>query len=298
MTERERGILLLCAELSDGLKPLSTARLRRLKGVVRAAGPLKGDPEREITEEDLSSIGCREEAAKEIMALLSRGEALERYLALGREYGIRPLTICSSRYPARLRSKLGDAAPPVLYCKGDLSLLSRPAVSLVGSRELPPDGIAFARRVGELAAREGFGLVSGNARGADQTAQEACLAAGGAVISVVADELFSHVLDDRNVLWLCETGWQLGFSSARAFGRNRLIHALGEKTLVAGSGLRGGTFSGTAENLRHGWSPVFIRPDAGPGAKRLLDLGADPCPEEPESLAALTGSRVCFLEKG
>lgn len=295
MTEAERGILLLCAELSDGLRPLSTARLRSLKSLVQAAGPIPGDPDRNVTKEDLSAMGCREEAAGEILSLLSRGEALERYLALGREYGIRPITLLSSAYPSKLRAKLGQTTPPVLFYKGDLSLLTRPAVSLVGSRELPAHCAAFAARIGELAAREELVLISGNAHGADQTAQNACLAAGGAVISVVADELFAHVRDDRQILWLCETGWQLSFSAARAGSRNRLIHALGEKTFVACSGLHGGTFSGTSENLRHGWSPVFIPPEAGPGARRLVDLGANPCPYSPESLEELTEAAISFF---
>ncbi len=295
MTQVERGVLLLCAELSDGLRPLSTARLRQLKSVVRAAGPAGEDPDRELRMEDLTAIGCREEAAREILALLSREEALARYLSVGREYGIEPLTIRSEAYPARLRARLGDSAPPVLFFRGDRSLLDRPAISLVGSRSLRPDGAAFARRVGELAAREGFVLVSGNARGADQTAQSACLSAGGAVISVVSDELFNHNREDGRILWLCELGWQLPFSAVRARSRNRVIHALGQKTVVAQTGLHGGTFAGTEENLRHGWSPVFLRRDGTAGAERLLELGAIPCPEDPASLSSLTDPRLRFL---
>ena len=295
MTEQERGILLLCAELSDGLRPLSTARLRQLRSAVRAAGPSGEDPDRELKKEDLTAIGCREAAAEEIFALLSRGEALERYLTLGREYGIYPLTLRSPAYPARLRARLGDGAPPVLFCRGDCSLLNLPAVALVGSRDLRRDGAAFARRIGELAAAEGFVLVSGNACGADQAAQKACLAAGGAVISVVSDELFGHAQEGGRILWLCELGWQLPFSAIRARSRNRVIHALAEKTFVAQSGLHGGTFAGTEENLRRGWSPVFLRRDGSPGAERLIELGANVCPEELSSIAALTDPRLRFL---
>ena len=295
MTEPERGILLLCAELSDGLRPLSTARLRRLSLLVRAQTHRPGQPEKEITAEDLMSMGCREEAAREIVALLSRQQALERYLQLAAERGIRPLTLRSPCYPRRLRELLADDAPPVLFYKGELSLLSRPAVSVVGSRDLREDSRDFACRLGTLAAREGLVLVSGNARGADRTAQDACLKAGGAVICVVGDELYPHEEEQGRILWLCERGWQLPFSAARARSRNRLIHALGEKTLVVQTGLSGGTFSGTEENLRHGWSPVFLRRDGSPGADRLLDLGAGACPEQLQSLSALTDGRIRFF---
>lgn len=161
-------------------------------------------------------------------------------------------------------------------------------MALVGSRELTASGRAFARRVGELAAREGYVLISGNARGADQCAQEACLAAGGAVLAVLPDSLAEHKPEGEGVLYLCRDGWSLPFAPYRALDRNRMIHALGEKTLAAQSRLTGGTWSGSEENLRRGWSPLFVNEEGGPGCAQLITLGANPvrlC--ELESLASL-----------
>ena len=103
------------------------------------------------------------------------------------------------------------------------------------------------------AAEEGLTLVSGNARGADRTAQEACLAAGGRVISIVADEL-SKQARRRNLLYLSEDDFDGAFSTQRALSRNRCIHALGRMVFVAQSDFgHGGTWDGTVKNLRFGW---------------------------------------------
>ena len=132
----------------------------------------------------------------------------------------------------------------------------------------------FAAQVGYQAARQGYVLISGNARGADSIAQNACLEAGGQVISVVADEL-AEKRGSSHVLYVSLEGFDLPFTPARALSRNRVIHALGEKTLVAqcAAGM-GGTWDGTVRNLHAGWSPVFCFPDGSEAVQRLIQLGA------------------------
>lgn len=274
MTAAERGFLLLCAELGDGRKPLTPAQFRALRAGVLAGTRAEGNAERALTLDDLRALGCEPSFAERVLDLLGRERELDRYLSVAEELGIRPLTRVSPQYPSRLR-RLGDAAPAVLFCRGALSLLERPAVALVGSRELSPAGERFARKVGALAAAEGFVLVSGNARGADRTAQDACLAAGGSVLAVLPDGLHEHAPDSARICYLCEWGWHLPMVGYRALERNRLIHALGEKTLVAQSHLNGGTWSGSEENLRRGWSPLFVHDDGSPGCAALISLGAN-----------------------
>lgn len=289
-------MLLLCADLGDGQKPLTPAQFRRLRVHVLARPEGEAPTERTLEEADLRALGLEASFARRVTALLDREAALDAYLRVGRELDVSPVTRVSPHYPARLRV-LGQDAPTVLFCRGDSSLLQRPAVALVGSRELTEAGRTFARRVGELAALEGFVLVSGNARGADQTAQEACLAAGGAVISVLPDSLADHDPAGERILFVSEQGWHLPIAPYRALDRNRLIHALGEKTLAAQSRLTGGTWSGSLENLRRGWSPLFVNEAGGPGCARLIALGANPVRLETlDSLRALTPAQLPLTE--
>ena len=231
--------------------------------------------DRELTQADLVAIGCHAALAARIIRLLEETELLEWYLAKGKKAGCNVITRLSDRYPGKLRTCLGPDAPATLWAKGNTTLLEKPKIALVGSRDLFPDNLAFAVEVGKQAALQGYTLVSGNARGADKTAQEACLANGGSVISVVADALETHARKRDTILYLSEEGFDLPFSAVRALSRNRVIHALGEKTFVAQSAChRGGTWDGTVKNLQHDWSPVFCFDDHSQATTLLCQQGA------------------------
>lgn len=275
MNPREAGFLLLASKLGNPeRKPLTTAQLRTLgQRVKMMPSPVE---ERELERGDLTYLGYSLEMAERIAALLDEEELLRHYLRRGGKLGCEPLCRVNGRYPRALNDKLGLDAPGCLWAKGDLSILDTPMVSLVGSRELGEPNREFAAEVGRQAALQGYTLVSGNARGADKTAQNACLASGGRVISIVADELAKQPLRER-VLYLSEDGFDEPFSAQRALSRNRCIHAMGQKTFVAQCGYQsGGTWDGTVKNLRFGWSPVFCFRDGSPAMELLAQMGADP----------------------
>ena len=106
-------------------------------------------------------------------------EALDRC----RSASIEILLWTDAAYPERL-SQLVDP-PPVLFARGRLDLLSRPAVTIVGSRR----STAYGRRSAEaLAARmalQGITVVSGLALGIDGASHRGALEAGGDTIAVL-----------------------------------------------------------------------------------------------------------------
>ena len=275
MTGPERGILLLCCRLSDGLQPLTLAQYRKLGELVRKHGAPE-DPDRDLTAADLTETGLGAAETERILRLLDRDALLDRSLAEWKRKKISVCTVKSPEYPQRLLKKLADDAPPVLFLRGDVSLLNRDGIALVGSRDLTLQGELIAEQVGRMAARKGLVLISGNARGADQAAQKACLQAGGCVMSFVADRLMKQIPQNR-VLYLSEESPERSFSALRALRRNRLIHAAGSSTFVAqvteGSG---GTWSGAVKNLQAGWSPLYVHADGSSGAKALTERGAKP----------------------
>lgn len=273
MTPREEGFLLLTSHLGDPERPVLTpAQLRVLSRRVTAMP--EPSRERELTEADLVALGYSRELARRIVALLESEEQLEHYLRQGKKAGCRPITRITAGYPLILRHRLGADSPGCLWGRGDLGLLDTPAISLVGSRELRQENRRFAEAVGIQAAEQGITLVSGNARGADRTAQDACLSAGGKVISIVADELTKQP-ERENVLYLSEDGFGEAFSSQRALSRNRCIHALGRMVFVAQcTAGKGGTWDGTVKNLRFGWSPVGCFDDGSEAALQLEQMGA------------------------
>ena len=295
MTGAEAGFLLLTSQLGNPeRKPLTIAQLRTLANRVQAAP--KDPTPRELILEDLLQLGYRRDMAGRILSLLGEEELLRYYCARGQKQGCYPVTRVTKGYPTVLWEKLGEETPGCLWYKGDLSLLSQPMVALVGSRDLMARNAQFARKVGRQAARQGYVLVSGNARGADQEAQNACLQAGGKVICVLADSL-SKKPQMPNVLYLSEEGYGCDFSSQRAISRNRIIHALAERTFVAQSSLRmGGTWDGTSKNLRYHWSRVYVFDDGSAACYGLEQMGAQAITEtQLENIDALPGGAAGLL---
>lgn len=294
MRQTERGLLLLCCPLGDPMAgALSLAQARELSRRARAAGIGEEDPFRDVTVKDVRRLGYSEYEAGHIVLLLGRERQLDGYLLAAEKAGVTVITRLDNRFPRKLREQLGARCPAALFCRGDLRLLQRPCISVVGSRHLAQPGAQFAAQAGCLAAKEGFTLCSGDAMGADRTAQEACLSNGGSVLIFPATELVYCPVRE-NVLYAAEGGFELGFSAQRALGRNRFIHAMGEKTLVAQTGFgKGGTWSGSLDNLQHEYSPLFVFDDGSEGARALCARGATPV-QALTSLQALTPAQLSF----
>ena len=283
---------------------MGLSQYRKLMHTARALGPGSADPEKDVSREDLVRLGCSSQEAEEIILRLSRRETLMRYLSSMERKGITLVTRISPEYPRQLWETLGDRAPLVLYCGGNPALFSRKAVSLVGSRELREKGKAFSSLAGHEIARQGLAYCSGGARGADTLGYESAIKNGGCAVVFLADSLvenlkkplYRQALEEGRLLLVSEGGPEQEFTTYRALSRNRLIHAFGEKTLVAQSDYGfGGTWSGTVENLKNQWSPVFVcdaEPE-DPGTKGLLERGANPVlPEELTDLSSLGDAQL------
>ena len=273
LTAAEYGFLLLTSNLGNpDRKPLTCTQFREL--TKRVENIKSQELSRDLDIHDLVSVGYSPNFAQHILDLLAEEALLQRYLSRARKHDCVPITRATESYPTIVRWRLGLNSPGCLWARGDLSVLSAPAISLVGSRDLREPNGHFAEEVGRQAAIQGLALVSGNARGADKAAQNACLAAGGQVISIVADSLCEQK-PKQNVLYLSENSFDEAFSAQRAISRNRVIHTLGRMVFVAQANLeKGGTWDGTVKNLRFGWSSVACFRDGSEASLRLEQMGA------------------------
>lgn len=273
MTAGDCGYLLLSSKFGDpDRRPLTTAQLRIL--AQRAAYLPQSGGSEALTLEHLLAAGVEKQLAEKTLVLLDDTLQLNAYLSRARRTGCTPITRANPSYPVALRKRLGLEAPGCLWAKGNLDILSMPSVSLVGSRALKERNRRFAREVGIQAAKQGFALISGNARGADSAAQDACLEAGGYVVSVLADSL-NEYCPDTHRLYLSEDDYDECFSVPRALHRNRVIHALSDGVFVAQCTLeRGGTWDGSIQNLRRGWSTLYCFRDGSDAVVSLEQMGA------------------------
>lgn len=293
-------MLLLFAPISED-RALTPGRYRKLMRALEALGA-GGDGDAELTREELLRLGASVEDAKAILRRLEQTAALEQHLSLLWQKGITLLTRISPEYPRRLRDVLGDHAPMLLYCAGNLELFQTEGIALVGSRQLRQAGQDFAFQAGRAIAEQGYTYVSGGAAGADTAGYEGAEAVEGRAMLFLADSLAERMeqlaepLARERLLLVSEYSYDQPFSVGRAYSRNRLIHAMGQKVLVAQSDYgSGGTWNGVMENLKGGWSPVFMcdAEQEDPGTRGLLERGC--CPvgtTELEDLRALGGDQM------
>lgn len=175
----------------------------------------------------------------------------------------------SPLYPALLR-QLPDA-PALLYVRGDLELLQRPCVALVGSRACSRKAAA---RIGEIAAElaaSGITVVSGLARGIDAAAHRAALGQPGSTIAVMGAGL--DVVYPPEHLELYRQLGQIGLlisefppgtpPDGRHFPvRNRIISGLSLGVMVGEAAIRSGSLVTARLALEQNRS-VYVLSDPG-----------------------------------
>ncbi|MCC5788467.1 MAG: DNA-protecting protein DprA [Opitutales bacterium] len=241
-------------------------------------------------------------------SLLQRGFLLGQALA---EWQRRSLWVASRAdptYPKRLKTKLREQSPPILYGYGEPSLLETGGLAVVGSRNVSDPLKTYTESIGALAAEAGITIVSGAARGIDSSAMGGALENGGCVVGVMADSLGRAALAKSNREAIQEGRLALisaydpaaGFNVGHAMQRNKAIYALAHAGLVVSSDFnKGGTWTGAIEQLEKlRYAPVFVRngEEAGKGAAALIQRGGKPWPEPQTAEALVTTLQNAALD--
>lgn len=273
LSPNTQAILLLTAPLIVGrsgesvdlLKPSEYKRLAiRLREINRQPADLVLSDSQQVIQECDSIID-----KNRMQRLLERGFLLSQAIERWQARAIWVVSRADAKYPRRLKSRLREDAPALLYGCGDISLLESGGLAVVGSRHVNDILIDYTMSIGQLAARSGRMIVSGGAKGIDQAAMRGALEAGGRACGVLSDKLErtamnrehrNLLLNDQLVL-ISPFDPNAGFNVGNAMQRNKLIYALAEAALVVSSDLnKGGTWSGAKEQLdKFHFVPIYIR---------------------------------------
>lgn len=230
-------------------------------------------------------LGLTDTIAAKVEVLLETAGAATVEASDLHRFGISTITILDDAYPDSFRRRLGKLAPPVIYATGELNLLTGDGIGIVGSRNVTEEGRDAAEEIAREAVQHGRSVVSGGARGVDSFAMNAAFGAGGTVVGVLADSLQGRIrksgtlqaIDEGTVCLLSQQIPSAGFTPHAAMGRNKLIYALSERTVVVATDLEtGGTWTGATEALKkcNGTVTVWTGAGSGPGNEALIQLGA------------------------
>jgi len=162
--------------------------------------------------------------------------------------------------------------PALLYVRGNVAILDRTSVSIVGKRDAGKPALAVADSLACALAARGINVTSGYAPGIDSAAHLAALRAGGTTVIVLAEgihhfqtrpELVEFLTVD-NVLVVSQFEPDARWAAYMAMARNKLVGALSGAVVVIASGpardaggRSSGTFDAGISALKMG-IPVFV----------------------------------------
>ena len=247
---------------------------------------------------------ARYAGAEAIQALDSEivGQAVKRALTWLEQPGNAIVTLADAAYP-RLLLEISDP-PALIYCRGRIELLSRPALALVGSRNATAQGTSNAEQFARSFSTAGLTIVSGLAQGIDAAAHRGGLAGEGSTIAVLgtgvdivypqSNAALAADIAERGLL-LSE--FPLG-TKAFAYNfprRNRLISGLAQGCLVVEAALGSGsliTARSAAEQGREVFAvPGSIHSPLSKGCHSLIKSGAKLAESAEDVLSELAAFR-------
>ena len=283
------------------VKPLTGFEWHRLAEVLRNRGVEPRALLDEKPQDLLPGWVDKTVSLPRLSSLLERGLALSVALEKWERAGLWVIARSDRDYPARLRERLREKRPPVMFGCGSKGLLADGGIAVVGSRDADAENLESAEKLGGIVAAAERVVVSGGSRGIDQRAMFGALDRGGHVVGVLSGGLFAaassakfrdFLLSD-NLTLVSPFNPESRFDVSKAMGRNKCIYCLSDGAVVVTSAFgKGGTWNGATECLKAGWVPVWVKDDGGtgPGNAELVKKGARKLPHDVDSIVRLAGS--------
>lgn len=211
-----------------------------------------------------------------------------------REKNVTVVHLGSDNYPKFLLQRMGDSAPPLLYCRGYIELLQSSGISIVGARNASQQSLTLTGRIAAKLADNGMNVISGYAKGIDTAAHVGALRAGGTTTAVLSSGIFDFTVKrefggiewKKNTLAISQFQPNEKWSARNAMTRNKLVCALSKAIIVieAGDerdeqGRMSGTFDAGKTALIMGVPTFVIDPSVlanmPRGNAKLIELGAE-----------------------
>ena len=218
--------------------------------------------------EQVARFGLARPQAHSLQAARAKIEKTRMEL---QQRGIKLLACTAPEYPGRLRHRLGNKTPPLLYAWGNLDLLQKNAVGFCGARNASDQGLSVAQDCATQIATWDWIVVSGGARGVDTTVHRTALESGGGTIIVLPEGILRYrlrsnlkpLVTSKNTMLVSEFPPYTSWSVANAMQRNQTVCGLSDALVVIEAGASGGTFEAAKLALRLKM-PLFVADYAEP----------------------------------
>lgn len=175
---------------------------------------------------------------------------VERDLSWNTQENHHIITLQDPLYPSLLK-EIPGGGPPVLFVNGDINVLGRLQIAIVGSRNPTPQGREIAYEFAHNLCRAGYAITSGLAIGIDAAAHRGALSCHGITLAVAATgldqvypkrhhQLAQQIIEQSGAII---SEFPLGIAPQRSHfpRRNRLISGLSQGTLVVEAAIRSGS---------------------------------------------------------
>lgn len=196
------------------------------------------------------------------------------------------IRIENSQYPDALR-KIKNP-PKQLYLEGNIELLNKNSIAIIGSRNCSENGKILAKKFAKELVEQGLTIISGMAKGIDSHAHIETLNNNGNTIAVLGNG-FNNIFPKENInlyrkiiesngLIISEYPPNVKAKSEFFLERNRIVSGLSIGILVIEAAYRSGT-SVTARIAKEQGKKIFVLPHEigdihGVGTNNLIRKGA------------------------
>ncbi len=188
------------------------------------------------------------------------------------------------RYPLGLKNV--PDAPSFFYLKGNISLLSNPALAIVGSRKYTKQSLIKAENIAKELSLLGITIVSGMALGIDYAAHKGALQGNGKTIAILGSGINVVYPKQHIALYqeIAEQGLIISefspFTQPISYNfpiRNRLVTGISEGVLIVEAALKSGSLVTARHAIEQNKNVYVLKPENihhSLGGQKLLDEGA------------------------
>lgn len=238
----------------------------------------------ELEKRGLLEKGCSKFEVEQILKIEYR-QNIENYIYSMEQKNIKIITLENKLYPENLK-KIYDP-PVVLYAKGDINILNKKSIAIVGCRNCSNEGKDIAQEFGYKLSKNNIVIVSGMAKGIDTWAHIGCINASGQTIAILGSGIDVIYPKENRGLYekISKTGiiiseYIIGTKVVPANfpRRNRIISGLSNGVLVVEAKQRSGSLITADLALEEGKEiyaiPGDIKNPNSKGTNNLIKQGA------------------------